>query len=369
MATIDADHHHVRGDRADQRADRAPRTAGQDPPGERTDHHRHDHRRDQERNQRRTVGPEARRCSRRARRGTPTSPATNCSRGSISNTSPASENTSAATNHVRRASAPAARSAARPRPRRARPASPACTRTRRAATPARIARRARDDPVADREHRRDDRTRRPATGSMIRQPCQTGAMAFHHVAITTKDLDATHRFYTEAMGFDLVKVEAQHPTRRIGLGPAPLLRHRQRRDARGLGHPRRDARQAVPDRDLHRARPAAVGNHIAFNSPDLDDLDAAAEALARQRPRLRAHRPRLVHVDLRRRPQRHHGGVLHVDPRVHRRRPRRGQRCSRRVDAASSTGPTARGRVLHRDRERRRSHAHGLRTERPIATS
>ena len=42
-------------------------------------------------------------------------------------------------------------------------------------------------------------------------------MAFHHVAITTKDLDATHRFYTEAMGFDLVKVEAQ-PThaRRAG---------------------------------------------------------------------------------------------------------------------------------------------------------
>ena len=34
-------------------------------------------------------------------------------------------------------------------------------------------------------------------------------MAFHHVAITTKDLDETHRFYTEAMGFELAKVEAQ----------------------------------------------------------------------------------------------------------------------------------------------------------------
>jgi catechol 2,3-dioxygenase-like lactoylglutathione lyase family enzyme len=33
-------------------------------------------------------------------------------------------------------------------------------------------------------------------------------MGFHHVAITTKDLDATHRFYTEAMGFDLVRVDA-----------------------------------------------------------------------------------------------------------------------------------------------------------------
>ncbi len=33
-------------------------------------------------------------------------------------------------------------------------------------------------------------------------------MAFHHVAITTRDLAATHAFYTEVMGFELVKVEA-----------------------------------------------------------------------------------------------------------------------------------------------------------------
>jgi len=37
-------------------------------------------------------------------------------------------------------------------------------------------------------------------------------MPFHHVAITTRDLDATHRFYTEAMGFELVKVEAAPTT-------------------------------------------------------------------------------------------------------------------------------------------------------------
>jgi catechol 2,3-dioxygenase-like lactoylglutathione lyase family enzyme len=30
-------------------------------------------------------------------------------------------------------------------------------------------------------------------------------MAFHHVAIATRDLEATHRFYTEIMGFELVK--------------------------------------------------------------------------------------------------------------------------------------------------------------------
>ena len=32
-------------------------------------------------------------------------------------------------------------------------------------------------------------------------------MAFHHVAIATKDLEATHRFYSEAMGFQLVNVD------------------------------------------------------------------------------------------------------------------------------------------------------------------
>ena len=32
-------------------------------------------------------------------------------------------------------------------------------------------------------------------------------MAFHHIALATKDVQATHAFYTEAMGFTLVKVE------------------------------------------------------------------------------------------------------------------------------------------------------------------
>lgn len=30
-------------------------------------------------------------------------------------------------------------------------------------------------------------------------------MGFHHVALATRDIAATHRFYTEAMGFSLVK--------------------------------------------------------------------------------------------------------------------------------------------------------------------
>ena len=33
-------------------------------------------------------------------------------------------------------------------------------------------------------------------------------MGFHHVAIATRDPEATHRFYTDVMGFELVKTEA-----------------------------------------------------------------------------------------------------------------------------------------------------------------
>jgi catechol 2,3-dioxygenase-like lactoylglutathione lyase family enzyme len=32
-------------------------------------------------------------------------------------------------------------------------------------------------------------------------------VGFHHLAIATRDLEASHRFYAEAMGFELVRVE------------------------------------------------------------------------------------------------------------------------------------------------------------------
>jgi catechol 2,3-dioxygenase-like lactoylglutathione lyase family enzyme len=46
-------------------------------------------------------------------------------------------------------------------------------------------------------------------------------MGFHHVAVATRNVAATHAFYTEAMGFDLVKVEAGAPPPGGG-GPPPL---------------------------------------------------------------------------------------------------------------------------------------------------
>src|SRR5437016_5889735 len=39
------------------------------------------------------------------------------------------------------------------------------------------------------------------------EPPYDGAMAFHHVAIAARDLEATHHFYSEAMGFELVNVD------------------------------------------------------------------------------------------------------------------------------------------------------------------
>ena len=42
---------------------------------------------------------------------------------------------------------------------------------------------------------------------MAANGARLGGMAFHHVAIASRDLEATHRFYSEAMGFELVKVD------------------------------------------------------------------------------------------------------------------------------------------------------------------
>ena len=40
-------------------------------------------------------------------------------------------------------------------------------------------------------------------------------MSFNHVAITTKNLLATHRFYTDALGFTLAKVDEALPRQHI----------------------------------------------------------------------------------------------------------------------------------------------------------
>lgn len=101
-------------------------------------------------------------------------------------------------------------------------------------------------------------------------------MGFHHLAIATRDLEANHAFYTEAMGFTLERTNAapmesggwaRHVFYDTGNGEMiafwdlhdPTIGDFEPSISQGLGLPQ-------------------WTNHIAFNAPTLDDL-----AIARQR--------------------------------------------------------------------------------------
>lgn len=113
-------------------------------------------------------------------------------------------------------------------------------------------------------------------------------MSFHHLAIATNDLDATHRFYTEVMGFDLVKTVvgetmeggwARHvfyDTHQGGLMAFwdihdDTLPEFNSSISAGLGLP-------------------GWTNHIAFNAPTLEDL-------ATMRHRWQDHGEKVVEID------------------------------------------------------------------------
>lgn len=98
-------------------------------------------------------------------------------------------------------------------------------------------------------------------------------MAFNHVALATRDLDVTHEFYTEAMGFSLVKVVvgptdneggwAKHAFYDTGDGMIAFW----------------DIHDAVIGTDfpvdLSRSHGLPVWvNHLAFDAATLDDLEA-----------------------------------------------------------------------------------------------
>src|SRR3954471_18948270 len=100
-------------------------------------------------------------------------------------------------------------------------------------------------------------------------------MAFHHVAIVTRDLDASPRFYTEAMGFALVGVDV------IPFQEAGWARHL----FYDTGNGEMLALWDIHDETLPDFNPAistGLGlpnfvNHIAFAADDLDNLDARRE--------------------------------------------------------------------------------------------
>jgi catechol 2,3-dioxygenase-like lactoylglutathione lyase family enzyme len=96
-------------------------------------------------------------------------------------------------------------------------------------------------------------------------------MTFHHIALATKDLEATDRFYREAMGFDLVRVDvistetggwAKHAF--YDTGSEGLLAFWDLHD------------DEIPDFDPAMSRAHGLPtwvNHLAFHVDDRADLD------------------------------------------------------------------------------------------------
>lgn len=108
-------------------------------------------------------------------------------------------------------------------------------------------------------------------------PCRRGIlthMAFHHVAIAAKDLDATHHFYTELMGFTLVKaVIAPNP------GTDDWSKHVfYDTGSEGMiafwGLYGENFKDGYPTNLNQTAGLPGYINHFAYNAPTKEDLDA-----------------------------------------------------------------------------------------------
>ena len=114
-------------------------------------------------------------------------------------------------------------------------------------------------------------------------------MGFHHTAFATRDIEATHRFYTEAMGFELVKVEVA-PTENGGwakhlfyeISPDEFIAFWDLHD---------DTLPATwaPAISTGQGLPIWV-NHLAFRAADLNDLEA-------RKQRLLTHRQTVSEID------------------------------------------------------------------------
>ena len=113
-------------------------------------------------------------------------------------------------------------------------------------------------------------------------------MGIHHVALACRDLEATHRFYTEACGFELVKAQVA-PTDKPGAwakhvfydtGPAGL----NSPDPSGQPGPMIAFWELHDDRmtELPTAISTGLGyeawvNHLAFSATSVDDMVARRE--------------------------------------------------------------------------------------------
>ena len=101
-------------------------------------------------------------------------------------------------------------------------------------------------------------------------------MGFHHLAIATRDLEATHTFYTEAMGFTIERVSAA-PTPDNG-----WARHVFYDTGNGEQIAFWDIHDDPTIGDFNPSISKGLGlpewtNHIAFDAPDLDALAGARQ--------------------------------------------------------------------------------------------
>lgn len=95
-------------------------------------------------------------------------------------------------------------------------------------------------------------------------------MSFHHVAIATNDLEATHRFYTEVMGFDLVKTVVGETMEGGWARHVFYDTHQGGLIAFWDIHD-----ETLPEFDASISRGLGLPgwtNHIAFDAPTLEDL-------------------------------------------------------------------------------------------------
>jgi catechol 2,3-dioxygenase-like lactoylglutathione lyase family enzyme len=102
-------------------------------------------------------------------------------------------------------------------------------------------------------------------------------MGFHHLALAVKDIEATHRFYTEAMGFTLAKVEVvpknggsvRHVFYSTGSATDQLI---------AFWDYSRMPQAAPLKTDISRDLGFEKGvNHVAFSADDLEDLKRRRE--------------------------------------------------------------------------------------------
>ena len=99
-------------------------------------------------------------------------------------------------------------------------------------------------------------------------------MPFHHVALATTDLDATHRFYTEAMGFTLVKTVVA-PTDQPGGWAKHVFYDTGGQNGLLAFWDLHDESMTDFDPAISTGLGLEVWvNHIAFAANDLDDIDA-----------------------------------------------------------------------------------------------